>query len=71
MSQNKNAQIVIDGTEYSVENFTDQQKVLLEHCLDLERKIGSCKFQLDQLNVGKDSFLNLLKTSLAQAPVEA
>ena len=71
MSQNKNAQITIDGTEYNVEDFTDQQKILLEHCMDLERKIGSCKFQLDQLNVGKDSFLNLLKTSLAETPAEA
>jgi hypothetical protein len=67
MGNNKDPQIVnIDGTEYNLDDFTDQQKVLLEHCIDLDRKIGSCRFQLDQLSVGKDSFLNLLKQSLAE-----
>lgn len=65
MGNNKQPQMVtIDGKEYDVGTFTDQQKVLLEHCFDLERKLASCKFQLDQLNVGKDAFLQLLKTSL-------
>lgn len=67
MGNNKDPQIVnIDGTEYNLDDFTDQQKMLLEHCIDLDRKIGSCRFQLDQLSVGKDSFLNLLKQSLAE-----
>jgi hypothetical protein len=66
MGNNKDPQIVtIDGTEYDANTFTEQQKMLLEHCVDLERKIGSCRFQLDQLNVGKDAFLTLLKQSLA------
>lgn len=71
MGNNKEPQIVnIDGVEHDYATFTDQQKVMLEHCADLERKIASCKFQLDQLNVGKDAFLQMLKSSLAPHPAQ-
>ena len=36
---------------------------------DLERKIGSTQFNLDQLNVGKNAFINMLAQSLEE-PVE-
>jgi hypothetical protein len=72
MGNNKEPQIVnVDGTEYDVNNFTDQQRLLLDHCVDLERKLASCRFQLDQLNVGKDAFLTLLKQSLKTESKEA
>jgi hypothetical protein len=47
---------------------TDQQRVLLNHVVDLDRKIGSTKFQLDQLTVGKDAFFTMLKTALGTKP---
>ena len=66
MGNNKQPQIVtIDGTEYDLETFTQEQRSLLEHCMDLDRKIASCQFQFDQLRVGKDAFLQMLKNSLA------
>ena len=72
MGNNKEPQLVnIDGTEYDFADLTDQQKVMLEHCIDLDRKIASCRFQLDQLSVGKDAFLNILKQSLVSTPAEA
>jgi len=71
MGNNTKSQITIDGVEYDVETFTDQQKMLLDHVIDLERKSASAKFNLDQLQVGKDTFLNMLKQSLAQTPVDA
>ena len=70
MSNNTKPQLTIDGVEYDVEKLTDQQRVLLDHVVDLERKVGSAKFNLDQLSVGRDSFFNMLKQSLT-APVEA
>jgi hypothetical protein len=39
---------------------------MIDHCMDLDRKIASCQFQFDQLRVGKDAFLTLLKKSLEQ-----
>ena len=70
--ENKKPQIVtIDGTEYDAAEFTEQQTVLFHHCVDLDRKIGSTQFQLQQLNVGKDAFLSMLKQALADQPAEA
>ena len=65
MGNNKEPQIAnIDGKEYSLDEFTQEQKIMLEHCMDLDRKIASCQFQFDQLRVGKDAFLAMLKKSL-------
>ena len=64
--ENKKPQIVtIDGVEHDANTFTEQQILLLNHTIDLDRKIGSTQFQLQQLQVGKDSFLKLLKEALA------
>jgi hypothetical protein len=69
---NQQPQIVsIDGVEHKVEDLTEQQTVLLNHVADLERKIGSTKFQLDQLSVGRDAFFTMLKAALEAKPEEA
>ena len=70
-TNNTKPQIVIDGVEYDYDTFTDQQKVMTEHVADLERKVNSAKFNLDQLQVGRDSFLNMLKQSLAETAAAA
>lgn len=65
MSKEKSPQIVtIDNIEHDANNFTEQQVLLLNHTVDLDRKIGSTQFQLQQLQVGKDAFLSLLKAEL-------
>ena len=71
MGNNTKPQIVIDGVEYDYDTFTEQQKVMTEHVADLERKVNSAKFNLDQLSVGRDSFLNMLKQSLAEIAAAA
>jgi hypothetical protein len=64
---NKQSQIVtIDGTEYDANDFNEQEVTYLNHCIDLDRKIGSTQFQLQQLMVGKDAFLAMLKAELAK-----
>jgi len=69
---NKQPQIVtIDGTEYDVNDFNENQLLLLNHTADLDRKIASTQFQLQQLNVGKDAFLTMLKEALKEQPAEA
>ncbi len=70
MANTKNP-IEIDGKSYYFEDMTDTQKALVNHCLDLDRKIGSAQFNLDQLRVGKDAFLAMLKAELAKDEVEA
>jgi hypothetical protein len=61
--------VSIDDVEYTEDQLTDQQKVLINHVGDLDRKIRSAQFNLDQLQVGRDAFMNMLKTSLAEEPV--
>ena len=64
MSEKKTQTIVIDNVEYDLNTMTDEQKMLVQHCIDLDRKIASASFNLDQLRVGKDAFVQMLKKSL-------
>lgn len=68
MSEKKTQTIVIDDKEYTEDQLTDQQKVMINHIGDLDRKIRSAQFNLDQLQVGRDAFMGHLKTSLAEEP---
>ena len=61
---NKPQMITINDVEYDTATFTEEQVVLTNHCLDLDRKISNMNFQLQQLQVGKDSFLKMLTESL-------
>lgn len=67
---NKPQMITIDEVEYDTADFTEQQVVFTNHCLDLDRKIANMNFQLQQLQVGKDSFFKLLKDSLEDTDEE-
>ena len=71
MGNNTKPQLIIDGVEYDIDSLNDQQKAILDHVADLERKVASAKFNMDQLQVGRDAFLNMLKQALADQPAEA
>jgi len=64
MSEKKTQTIVIDDVEYTEDQLTDEQKILINHVADLDRKINSTRFNLDQLMVGKEAFITRLKASL-------
>ena len=64
MGEKQAKPITIDGIEYDTNDFTDEQIVLTNHCLDLDRKLASTQFQAQQLQVGKEAFVNMLKASL-------
>ena len=61
--------IVVNDKEYDIEGMTDQQKNMINHVTDLDRKLSTTQFNLDQLNVGREAFVNMLANSL-EAPVE-
>jgi hypothetical protein len=62
--------ITINDVEYTEDQLTDQQKVMINHINSLQQKIGSAEFNLDQLRVGKGAFVNMLTDSLDE-PAEA
>jgi len=64
MAKDKKTPITIDDKEYIFEDMTQEQQTMVNHIADLEKKINGTRFNLDQLLVGKDAFINLLKTSL-------
>lgn len=64
MSEKKTQTILIDDVEYDTATFTEEQIALTNHCIDLDRKLASAQFQIQQLQVGKDAFLTRLKQSL-------
>lgn len=64
MSEKKTQTILIDDVEYDTATFTQEQVALTQHCIDLDRKLASAQFQIQQLQVGKDAFLSMLKESL-------
>jgi hypothetical protein len=70
MAENKKT-IVINDKEYTEDQLTDQQKVMVNHIADLDRKMGTTQFNLDQLSVGKQAFVDMLTKSLDEAVEEA
>jgi hypothetical protein len=69
MENIKKNQVTIDDVEYAFEDMTQEQQTMVNHLIDLDRKIGSSQFNLDQLNVGKQAFLSMLRESLAKVEV--
>ena len=59
--------ITINDIDYTEDQLSDQQKVIINHVADLDRKIRSAQFNLDQLTVGREAFVNMLTASLASA----
>ena len=62
--QKKEAILKIDEKEYLIDDLTQEQKVMVDHVADLDRKISSSTFNLQQLNFGKQAFVDALKASL-------
>ena len=70
MGNEKKTPVTIDGVEHHFEDMTQQQQMLLNHVADLDRKLDSSRFNVDQLQVGRDAFFRMLKDSL-ETPQEA
>jgi hypothetical protein len=66
MGKNEKTPITVNDQEYFVDDMTEQQQAMVNHITDLDRKMGSMRFNLDQLNVGRDAFVNMLTQSLEQ-----
>lgn len=67
MTEKKTNVITINGKSYTKDQLTDEQKEMVSHIADLERKARSAQFQLTQLQVGTMGFLNMLESSLEAA----
>ena len=62
--QKEKTAITVNDEEFFIEDMTDEQKAMINHIQDLDRKIGTSQFNLEQLNFGKNAFVNALSNSL-------
>jgi len=66
MAKNENKTITVNDVEHNIEDLTEQQVAMVNHIADLDKKLGSLRFNMDQLNVGREAFVNMLTASLAE-----
>tara|TARA_R100000458_G_C8107424_1_gene131601 strand:+ start:353 stop:583 length:231 start_codon:yes stop_codon:yes gene_type:complete len=59
--------VKIDDKEYDMNNFSNEQKMMVNHIVDLERKLQSSEFNLVQLKFGRQAFTDALKASLSES----
>jgi hypothetical protein len=64
MGKNEKNLITINEKEYNMDEFTQEQQIALNHINDLGRKLDNARFNVDQLNVGREAFVNMLASSL-------
>ena len=67
----KPAVLTLDEKEYVIDEMTDEEKMLLNHINDMQSKINTNQFMRDQLEVGKEAFINKLRESLEAEEAEA
>jgi|TARA_R110002126_G_scaffold10876_10_gene49984 hypothetical protein len=61
--ETKNNIVAINGQEYIIDNFNDNQKYFIDQIRDLRLKAANLRFQLDQIVVAQDKFTEeLIKT---------
>ena len=56
--------VVINDVEYKVDDLTEQQVMLVNHVADLDRKLASSQFNIDQLQGGREFFMKKLELEL-------
>ena len=66
----KPAVLTLDEKEYVIDEMTDEEKMLLNNINDTQSKINTNQFMRDQLEVGKEAFINKLRDSLEAEPAE-
>ena len=68
MAKNENKTITVNDVEHNIEDLTEQQIAMVNHIADLDKKLGSLRFNMDQLAVGREAFVNMLAKSLEEPP---
>ena len=60
----------LDGKEYVIEDMTDEEKQMINHINDMQNKINTNAFMREQLEVGKEAFIGMLRVALTEEKVE-
>ena len=64
MAKNEKKTITVNDVERNIEDLTVQQIAMVNHITDLDKKLGNLGFNVYQLTVGREAFVNMLSASL-------
>jgi len=64
MAKKENKTITVNEVEHNIKDLSEQQIAMVNHIADLEKKLGNLGFNMDQLKVGREAFVNMLSASL-------
>ncbi len=64
--QQDEPKVTIEGKEYKVSDFNQEQLQIVNHVADLENKLRSATFNVVQLTGGRDYFMGKLKENLSE-----
>ena len=62
----KEQTVTINDKEYNESDFSIEQVTMINHVSDLDRKIQSSNFNLEQLKFGREAFMKSLTNSLEE-----
>lgn len=68
--QTEKTTITINDQPFYLEDMTMEQQAMVNHVQDLDRKMNTSRFNLEQLQFGRDAFMTALTASLQQEPGE-
>ena len=71
MAKDEKKTITVNDKDYNVEDLNDQQVAMVNHIQDLDRKLANARFNVDQLNVGREAFVDMLARSLENTAEDA
>ena len=63
--------LVLDDKEYKINDLGDDEKLIVAHINDLNRKVDSARFNLQQIEIGRQAFVSSLKAKLEEPAVKA
>jgi hypothetical protein len=64
MSEEEKKTITVNSKTYNVEDLSEKEVTMFNHVADLDQKLMSSRFSVDQLQVCRDTFVNMLTSSL-------
>jgi hypothetical protein len=71
MAKDEKKTITVNDKTHNLEDLNEQEVAMVNHLHDLERKLANARFNVDQLNVGREAFIRLLEESLDKREIAA
>ena len=71
MAKDEKKTITVNDKTHNVDDLNDQQTAMVNHIQDLDRKLANARFNVDQLTVGREAFVDMLARSLENTVEDA